>query len=112
MDDQLRAAFRRELPDYITVTVEGVIPDVDPDVADQSPARVVITLPDYAADSLAHLIARAWWMSRLFENEGRFGLADRALAEALYDAAAQTYRCPDGGLDLPGSPLTATPAAD
>jgi len=96
-------AFHRELPDYITVTVDGVVEGVDPDVTDRPPGRVVITLPDYAADSLAHLIAQSWWISRLFDSEDRFGLADRALAEAIYAAAATTYRCPDGSVD-PGWP--------
>ena len=104
MDDGSVPLFRRDLPDYITVTVDGVIHGVDPDVADQPPARIIVILPDYAADSLAHLIAQSWWLSRLFDTEGRFGLADRALAEALFAAAAGTYRCPDGGLDLPGWP--------
>lgn len=104
MDDGSRPPFRRELPDYITVTVEGVVHGVDPDVADRPPARVVIALPDYVADGLAHLIAQSWWISRLFESEGRFGLAERALSEAIFAAAATNYRCPDGSLDLPGWP--------
>jgi hypothetical protein len=104
MDDSSQPAFQRELPDYITVTVEGVILGVDSDVADHPPARVAIVLPDYVADGLAHLIAQSWWMARLFDSEGRFGLPERALSRALFDAASGTYRCPDGGLDLPGWP--------
>ena len=104
MNDSAGPAFYRELPDYIVVTVDGVVHGVDPDITDQTPARIVITLPDYAADGLAHLIAYSWWAGRLFDNEGRFGIAEQALAEAIYAAAACTYHCPDGRLDPPGWP--------
>ena len=104
MSEPTGHVFRRELPDYIIVTLDGVVEGVDPDVTERPPGRVIITLPDYAADSLAHLVARSWWISRLFDSEDRFGLTDRALAEAIYAAAATTYRCPDGSLDLPGWP--------
>jgi hypothetical protein len=98
---QPAASFRRELPDYVTVAVDGTIPNVDPDITERPSARVVLTMPDATADALAHVIAQAWQVADLLGAE-RLGDGDRALAEALYEAAAASgYRCPDGGLHLP-----------
>jgi hypothetical protein len=93
--------YRRQLHDYISIAVEGSLPDVDRDVAARPPARVVITMPDFAADSLAHLVARAWQVAEVMGGILDIGEPERELAEALYDAiTASGYRCPAGGLHL------------
>jgi hypothetical protein len=89
--------YRRELSDNVTVTVEGAMTEVDPDVSDRPPARVVLAMPDYTADALAHLLA-AWHTARALAEVEDLGPNERTLAEALYEAALSGgYRCPFGG---------------
>ena len=97
--EALSPPWHRDLPDHITVALDGTLPDVDPDIGDlqdRVTGRVVITMPDYAADSLAHLIAAVCRAADLFGGTNEWlGLADPDLAEALADAcAASGYRCP------------------
>ena len=88
-------SWRRELPDYVSVAVDGAIGGIDPDVATQAPGRVVIVMPDYTADAVAHVL------SKLGELADRFGverdwMGEHELAVALFDAAAAAgYHCPD-----------------
>jgi len=90
------SSYRRELSDNVTVTVEGPMTEVDPDVSDRPPARVVLSMPDATADALAHLLA-AWHTARALAEVEDLGPDERALAEALYNAAASGgYRCPFG----------------
>jgi hypothetical protein len=101
MDDTAGPPFRRELADYITVAVNGVVEGVDDDITTRAPARVVVSLPDYVADGLAHLVARLWKLSVVFGDERGTGIDERPLAEALFAAsAAGGYRCPQGSLHL------------
>ena len=63
MTTAVAAAFRRDLPEHITVAVDGVLTDLDePDepVPDTRPVgRVVVTMPAFVADTLAHGLAKA-----------------------------------------------------
>jgi hypothetical protein len=89
-------SYRRELSDNVTVTVEGPMTEVDPDISDRPPARVLLSMPDYTADALAHLLA-AWHTARALADVEALGPDERSLAEALYDAATSGgYRCPFG----------------
>jgi hypothetical protein len=89
-------SYRRQLSDNVTVTVEGPMTEVDPDVSDRPPARVVLSMPDSTADALAHLLA-AWHTARALAEVEDLGPDERTLAEALYDAAASGgYHCPFG----------------
>ena len=93
--------FSRTLPDNLTVTVEGTY-DLDRDITERRPARVVLTMPDYAADSLAHLLAYLSRLADVFPGLDENGLDCAVVAEALYAAATASgdYRCPEGGLRL------------
>jgi hypothetical protein len=93
--------YHRQLHDYISIAVDGTLADVDQDVAARPPARVVITMPDFAADGLAHLVARAWQVAEVMGGTLDIGEPERELAEALYEAITTSgYRCPAGGLHL------------
>jgi hypothetical protein len=102
--DTFTPTWRRELPDQVTVTLNGTLPDVDPDlpgVQGRVVGRIVITLPDYAADSLSHLIEAVYRLSEVFGEPEWLGLNDRELAAALFEAAAASgYHCPE-----PGAPV-------
>lgn len=93
MGDEL--SWRRELPDFVSVAVDGEIGGIDPDVTVRAPGRVVIVMPDFTADAVAHVL------SNLGELADRFGMerdwmGEHDLAVALFDAAAAAgYRCPD-----------------
>lgn len=39
-------SWRRELPDHVSVAVDGAIDGIDPDVTTHAPGRVVIVMPD------------------------------------------------------------------
>jgi len=99
------AVFSRDLPEHVTVAVDGVFTDLDRDdpVPDDRPVgRVVVTMPDFVADTLAHALAKAWHVNHLFGGNIEVGPTERAVAEALLAAAeASGSRCPEGGLDLP-----------
>jgi hypothetical protein len=91
--------FRRELPEFISVTVEGDFYHIDPDVTERTPGRVVIAMPDFTADALAHSLA---YLAKIADglDQERVGVGERELAQALFDAAqAAGYRCPSGQLD-------------
>jgi hypothetical protein len=104
--DPTAELFRRELPEHITVSVDGVYADLVPEdeVKDtRSVGRVVLAMPDFYADSLARSIAALW---RLVDGVGggtkHVGPTERAIAEALFEAAQfMGYRSPDGSLGLP-----------
>ena len=93
MSDEL--SWRRELPDYVSVAVDGLVGGIDPDVTARAPGRVVIVMPDFTADAIAHVL------SNLGELADRFGMerdwmGEHELAVALFDAAAAAgYRCPE-----------------
>jgi len=85
--------FRR-LADDLTVSVDGVL-ELDHDITERRAARVVVTMPDYVADGLAHLLADAVRIAEVFGGFQSNGLDAAALAEALYAAATSgDYRCP------------------
>jgi hypothetical protein len=106
--DPTAELFRRELPEHITVSVDGVYDDLvsEDEVKDtRSVGRIVLAMPDFYADSLARNLAALW---RLVNSVGadteRVGPTERAIAEALFEAARfMGYQCPDGNLDLPPS---------
>ena len=87
-------SWRRELPDYVSVAVDGTLSGIDPDVTERAPGRVVIAMPDFTADAVAHVL------SKLGELADRLGMerdwmGERELAAALFEAArAAGYRCP------------------
>jgi hypothetical protein len=93
-------SYRRELSDNVTVAVEGAMTEVDPDVSDRPPARVILVMPDSTADALAHLLS-AWNLVRALAEVEDLGPDERTLADALYEAAAAGgYRCPFGSPSL------------
>ena len=90
--------FHRTLPDQLTVSVDGTC-DADPDSTDGRPVRVVVTMPDYVADSLAHLLSNLGQVAELLGATDTTGINAAELAQALYEAATSgTYRCPAGPL--------------
>jgi hypothetical protein len=108
-------AFHRELPDYITIAVDGTMTEVDPDIA-SPPARVVITMQDDTAHLLAHLFGQVAHLSRILDWLPEVGVIVPDLAAALHQAAEHARRkCRYGGLDLPAAEVmgaTATAAPD
>ena len=91
-------SFRRELSEFVTVSVDGAYNHFDPDVTERTPGRVVIAMPDFTADALAHVLSYLGRIAELLDTE-RVGVSPHELAEALYEAAASTgARCPDGTL--------------
>jgi uncharacterized protein (DUF433 family) len=92
--------FMRSLPDGLSVATDGTYPQ-GTDAAQRPPIRVVVKMPDYVADSLAHLLA---YLSNITSNFGGLdgnGLHAASLAAALYGAAVSgEYRCPEGVLHL------------
>lgn len=93
--------FCRTLPDELTITVDGTL-TLDADSTERAPARVVLTMPDHVADSLAHLLAYLSRLADVFHGLDESGIDCAELAEALYAAATTggDYRCPEGGLRL------------
>ena len=86
--------FHRALPDELTVSVDGVL-ELDHDITERTAARVVVSMPDYIADALAHLLADAARVAEVFGGFPSTGLDAAALADALYAAATSgDYRCP------------------
>jgi hypothetical protein len=93
------AVWSRNLPEFVSVTVEGVFGGVDPDITERTPGRVVVTMPDFTADALAHALS---YLSRVADamNRERVGVGECELAEALFEAArAGGYRCPTGDVE-------------
>ena len=92
--------WRRELAEQVTVVVDGVVTglveaDDVPEV--RAVARVVVSMPDFVADTLAHLIAGACDLGAtvMGEAEAVGGSDERALADALLAASRVSgYRCP------------------
>lgn len=94
----MRETFERELLDGLVIRVDGLLP-ADPENGDRQPARVVLTMPDFVADGLAHLLAEANRAAAIFGAIGSSGIDGWRLADALFAAATSgDYRCPDGGL--------------
>jgi hypothetical protein len=101
MTTAVSPTFRRDLPEYMTVSLDGVVTGVDPQITDRMPGRVVLTMPDFAADNLGRVLAKVWRVARAMSDQS-FGQTERALAEALVAAAeVGGFRCPLGGLSLP-----------
>lgn len=90
--------FRRELSEFVTVSVDGSYDHFDPDITERRPGRVLIAMPDFTADALAHVLSYLGRVAELLDAD-RLGVSPHELAEALYAAAASTgVRCPDGVL--------------
>jgi hypothetical protein len=99
--EALSPTWHEDLPEYMTVAVDGVLTDVDPQITHRLPGRVVLTMPDFTADNLGRVLAKAWKIARAVDDPS-VGQAERALAEALVAAAeVGGYRCGRGGLSLP-----------
>jgi len=105
MTTALAPTFHRDLPEHVTVALDGAYPVIDPDdpVPDEQPVgRVVVTMPAFVADTLAHALATVWKVNELFAGTVEIGPTERAVAEALFAAAeAGGCRCREGGLQLP-----------
>jgi hypothetical protein len=105
MTTAVAPAFRRDLPEHITVAVDGMLTDLDagdPCPDERPVGRVVVTMPAFVADALAHSLAKSWQVNQLFDGNIEIGVTERTLAEALL-AAAEASGCPcrEGGLRLP-----------
>ena len=88
-------SWRRELPDFVSVSLDGDVGGIDPDVTLRAPGRVVIVMPDFTADAVAHVLGRLGDLADRFGME-RDWMGERELAAALADAAAEAgYHCPD-----------------
>jgi hypothetical protein len=99
--DTLTPVWHEDLPEYMTVAVDGVLVGVDPEITRRLPGRVVLTMPDFTADALARVLAKAWRVARAMDDPS-IGPTERALAESLAAAAeAGGFRCALGGLALP-----------
>ena len=81
--------FHRELPEFVTVAVDGAYENFDPDITERTPGRVVIAMPDFTADALAHVLGYLARFADLLDAE-RLGVGPQELAEALHAAAATT----------------------
>jgi hypothetical protein len=88
--------FRRELDDHVTVAVDGVYSAMHEDDGAQRirpVGRVVVTMPDYVADTLSHLIANAHEIVNRLSNvpSGVTGVdldgPNLDLSVALYEAS-------------------------
>jgi hypothetical protein len=55
----------------MSVAVEGTISGVDPDVTERAPGRVVIVMPDFTADAVAHLLSRLGGLADQFGSVQR-----------------------------------------
>jgi hypothetical protein len=88
-------SFRRDLSEFMTVSIDGNYDTLDPDITDRTPGRVVITIPDFTADAWAHVLTDLGRIAELLDT-GRLGLSPQELAQALSEAAASTgVHCPD-----------------
>lgn len=97
------AGWRRELAEQVSVALDGVVDLEDAVPAGRPVSRVVVSMPDFVADTVAHLLA-AGWQAVVEDAAGDGvdtpGVEERALAEALFDASrAAGYRCPAGRLE-------------
>jgi hypothetical protein len=98
--DVLTTSWHQDLPEYMSVSVEGVVAGVDPEITHRLPGRVVLTMPDFTADNLGRVLAKAWQVARVL-GDPSIGPTERALAEALAAAAeAGGFQCALGGLSL------------
>jgi hypothetical protein len=107
------APFHRDLDDHVSVEVTDVFAGVDPDIAprpDDRPAgRVVVTMPDFVADTLSHVIRNAHTVAALLTwsrvEDVDADAPSLDLAEALYEASClHGYVCDRGdqhGRDVP-----------
>ena len=90
----MSSQFRRVLTDDLIVSADGTI-HVDDDVTERAVTRVVVTMPDYVADGLAHLLEDAARVAEVFGGFQSTSLDGAELAEALSAAATSgDYRCP------------------
>ena len=93
------SSWRRDLPEFVSVSVAGVFGGIDRDVTERTPGRVVIAMPDFTADALAHVFAHLARIADTMNGE-RVGVGEQELAQALFDAArASGYRCPSGAIE-------------
>jgi hypothetical protein len=86
MTTVLSPTFRQDLPEYMTVSLDGVVTGVDPQITHRLPGRVVLAMPDFTADNLGRVLAKAWQVAQAMDDPS-IGQAERALAEALVAAA-------------------------
>ncbi len=90
----MSSRFRRVLTDDLIVSADGIL-HLDDDVTERTVTRVVVTMPDYVADSLAHLLEDAARVAEVFGGFQSTSLDGAELAEALSVAATSGgYRCP------------------
>ena len=90
--------FRRELAEFVSVEVQGTYENFDPDITDRTPGRVVIAMPDFTADALAHALGYLGRFAELLDAD-RLGVGPGELAQALREAAAATGVPCGRGLD-------------
>ena len=83
------SGFRRELAEFVSVGVEGTYENFDPDITERTPGRVVVAMPDFTADALAHVLDHLGRFAELLDVD-RLGVTPRELADALHEAAATT----------------------
>ena len=83
------SVFRRELPEFVSVAVDGAYENFDPDITERTPGRVVIAMQDFTADALAHVLGHLGRFAELLDVD-RLGVGPQELAEALHAAAAAT----------------------
>lgn len=100
------ALFRREMDDQVAVVVQGLI-DLSDTVPSQRPVnRVTLTMPDFVADTLAHVLAlgcraaAAVPASHAPDRPG--GPLEQEVIDALFAASRVAgYRCPAGHAGWP-----------
>jgi hypothetical protein len=62
--DVLTAEWRHDLPEYMTLSLDGVV-TVAPEITHRLPGPVVLTMPDFTADNLGRVLARAWRVAQV-----------------------------------------------
>jgi hypothetical protein len=93
--------FRRELPLGVVVRLDGRYDDAgQPNSPMEDPGhavgRVVLELPDFIADSLAHMIETHWELAKHLTGDGPTHAPDQDVAAALLAAVLSVpgYHCP------------------
>ena len=93
------SAFSRDLPEFVSVRVDGAYDNFDRDITERTPGRVVVAMPDFTADALAHMLDYLGRLADVLDAE-RLGVGPHDLAQALHEAAAAT------GVPCTSHPLT------
>jgi len=88
--DVLTTTWHQDLPEYMSISVEGVVTGVDPEITHRQPGRVVLSMPDFTADNLGRVLAKAWKVAQAM-NDPSIGPVLPAMLYAHEPAAFGGY---------------------